>query len=248
MGNVTGPKIMFEIPIFGGIPVTETVTNSWIIMAVIVAVCIYLSSGLKKIPTGKQIIAEKIVGMLYNFVEETMGKGYLRFAPYIGALFTLSILGSLSSLLGMRPLTADLSTTLGWALMTFFTVQFMNIKYNGVKGWLKGFAEPVPFILPINIVGEIANPISMSFRHFGNIAAGMVITSLLYGALAALSSFVLGWIPNSFINSIPIFQLGIPAVLSIYFDLFTSFLQAYIICMLTMVFVSSAGGDKAARE
>ena len=248
MGNVTGPKIMFEIPIFGGIPVTETVTNSWIIMAVIVAVCIYLSSGLKKIPTGKQIIAEKIVGMLYNFVEETMDKGYLRFAPYIGALFTLSICGSLSSLLGMRPLTADLSTTLGWALMTFFTVQFMNIKYNGFKGWLKSFVEPVPFLLPINIVGEIANPISMSFRHFGNIAAGMVITSLLYGALAALSSFVLGWIPNAFINSIPIFQLGIPAVLSIYFDLFTSFLQAYIICMLTMVFVSSAGGDKAARE
>ena len=177
-----------------------------------------------------------------------MGKGYLRFAPYIGALFTLSICGSLSSLLGMRPLTADLSTTLGWALMTFFTVQFMNIKYNGFKGWLKGFVEPVPFLLPINIVGEIANPISMSFRHFGNIAAGMVITSLLYGALAALSSFVLGWIPNTFINSIPIFQLGTPAVLSIYFDLFTSFLQAYIICMLTMVFVSSAGGDKAARE
>ncbi len=247
MGNVTGPKIMFEIPIFGGIPVTETVTNSWIIMAVIVAVCIYLSSGLKKVPTGKQVIAEKIVGMLYSMVEETMGKGYTRFAPYIGALFTLSICGSLSSLFGMRPLTADLSTTLGWALMTFLLVQFNNIKCNGVKGWLKGFAEPVPFLLPINIVSEIANPISMSFRHFGNIAAGMVITSLIYGALATLSSLILSWIPNAFINSIPIFQLGLPAILSVYFDLFTSFLQAYIICMLTMVFVSSAGSEEAAR-
>ncbi len=247
MGNVTGPKIMFEIPIFGGIPVTETVTNSWIIMAVIVAVCIYLSSGLKKVPTGKQVIAEKLVGMLYSMVEETMGKGYTRFAPYIGALFTLSICGSLSSLFGMRPLTADLSTTLGWALMTFLLVQFNNIKCNGVKGWLKGFAEPVPFLLPINIVSEIANPISMSFRHFGNIAAGMVITSLIYGALATLSSFILSWIPNAFINSIPIFQLGLPAILSVYFDLFTSFLQAYIICMLTMVFVSSAGSEEAAR-
>ncbi len=247
MGNVTGPKIMFEIPIFGGIPVTETVTNSWIIMAVIVAVCIYLSSGLKKVPAGKQVIAEKLVGMLYSMVEETMGKGYTRFAPYIGALFTLSICGSLSSLFGMRPLTADLSTTLGWALMTFLLVQFNNIKCNGVKGWLKGFAEPVPFLLPINIVSEIANPISMSFRHFGNIAAGMVITSLIYGALATLSSLVLSWIPNAFINSIPIFQLGLPAILSVYFDLFTSFLQAYIICMLTMVFVSSAGSEEAAR-
>ena len=244
---MNGPKIMFEIPIFGGIPVSETVTNTWIIMAFIVAVCIWLTRGMKKVPSGKQVIAEKIVGMLYNMVESTMGKGYVNFAPYIGALFTISILGSLSSLLGMRPLTADLSTTLGWALMTFVMVQANNIRCNGIKGWLKGFIEPVPFLLPINIVGEIANPISMSFRHFGNIAAGMVITSLMYGALASLSAVLLQWIPNAFISSIPIFQLGIPAILSIYFDLFTSFLQAYIICMLTMVFVSSAGSEEAAR-
>ena len=107
---MNGPKIMFEIPIFGGIPVTETVTNSWIIMAVIVILCIWLSHDLKKVPTGKQVIAEKLVGMLYDMVESTMGRGYIKFAPYIGALFTLSVFGSLSSLLGMRPLTADLST------------------------------------------------------------------------------------------------------------------------------------------
>jgi len=88
------------------------------------------------------------------------------------------------------------------------------------------------------VVGEVATPISISFRHFGNIAAGTVITSLLYGALAGLSSMILGIIPNTFINSIPIFQLGLPAILSIYFDVFTSFLQAYIICMLTMVYVT----------
>lgn len=244
---MNGPKIMFEIPLFGGIPVTETVTNTWIIMAFIVIVCIWLTHGMKKVPSGKQVIAEKIVGMLYNMVESTMGKGYISFAPYIGTLFTLSVLGSLSSLLGMRPLTADLSTTLGWALVTFVMVQGNNIRCNGVKGWLKGFIEPLPFLLPINLIGEIANPISMSFRHFGNIAAGMVITSLMYGALASLSAVLLQWIPSVFISSIPIFQLGVPAILSIYFDLLTSFLQAYIICMLTMVFVSGAGSEEAAR-
>ena len=87
----------------------------------------------------------------------------------------------------------------------------------------------------------------MTFRHFGNIAAGMVITSLVYSGLASLSAVLLQWIPNAFLRSIPIFQLGVPAILSIYFDLFTSFLQAYIICMLTMVFVSSAGSEEAAR-
>lgn len=238
---MTGAKILFKIPIFGGIPVTETIRNMWVIMAIIVVVCIYLTHDLKVRPTKKrQIIAEKLVEMLSGFVNDTMGSGNEKYIPYIGTLFTLSIAGSLSSLFGVRPYTADLSVTLGWALVTFMMVQITSVKTKGVGGWLKGFLEPVPFLLPLNIVSEVANPISMSFRHFGNIAAGMVITSLLYSALAALSSVVLGFIPNAFLNSIPIFQLGVPALLSIYFDLFTSFLQAYIITMLTMVFVSSA--------
>lgn len=239
--NVNGPKIMFKIPVLSGIPVTETIVNMWVIMAIIVCVCYYLTRGLQVKPTKKrQIIAEEIVKTLNNFVSSTMGEKHMWFAPYIGTLFTLSMLGSLSSLFGLRPYTADLSVTLGWSLVTFVLVQFFTIKTKGPVGYLKGFFEPVPFMFPINIVGEIANPISMSFRHFGNIAAGMVITSLLYGAFAVLSAAVLKFIPIAFINSIPIFQLGVPAILSIYFDLFTSFLQAYIITMLTMVFVSSA--------
>ena len=101
----------------------------------------------------------------------------------------------------------------------------------------------MPVILPINIISEVANPISMAFRHFGNIAAGTVITALVYGALAGLSSMVFGWIPNDFIASIPILQLGLPAILSIYFDLFSGYLQAFIICTLTMVYVGGAGPD-----
>ena len=90
----------------------------------------------------------------------------------------------------------------------------------------------MPFILPLNLVSEIANPISMAFRHFGNIASGIVISGLIYHALAGLSSMVLGPAAP------PVFQVGIPAVLSLYFDIWTGFLQAYIISMLTMVFVS----------
>lgn len=237
---MNGPKILFRIPLLGGIPVTETIVNAWIVMAVIIAVSIWLGSNLKIKPeTKRQITAEKLVSMLYNLVEGTMGKRYSSFAPYIGALFTMSICGSLSSLFGLRPFTADLSTTLAWAVLTSVMVWIFSIKESGVLGWLKGFAEPVPFILPINIIGEIANPISMSFRHFGNIAAGMVITSLVYGGLATLSKAILSFIPNTFFNSIPLFQLGIPALLSIYFDLFGSFLQAYVICMLTMVNISN---------
>ena len=93
---------------------------------------------------------------------------------------------------------------------------------------------------PMNIISEVANPVSMAFRHFGNIAGGSVLTALIYAALAGLSGVVIGWIPNEVISSIPIFQLGIPAFLSIYFDLFSGFVQALVFCMLTMVFVGGA--------
>lgn len=239
---MNGPKVIFEIPLFGGIKVTESIINMWIIMAVLVLVSIWLTKGLKvRNPSRKQLVVEKIVTMLNNLVKDNMGNGYLSFAPYIGTLFALSIFGSLSSLTTMRPYTADLSVILSWTIVTFLMIQANNIKHNGVGGWLKSFTQPVAFITPLNIISEIANPISMTFRHFGNIAAGLVITSLVYGGLASLSAAVLAWVPDSFLAAIPIFQVGIPAVLSIYFDLFTSFLQAYIICMLTMVFVQSSG-------
>lgn len=231
--NIQGPEIYYTLP--GGIHITETIVNMWILMAVITAICAYLGYGLKDKPESRrQVIAEYIVSKLYTLVGETMGKKNLVFAPYIGTLITFSAFGSLSSLTGLRPITADLNVPLAWALVTFIMVQWFKIKTNGGVKYLKGFFEPTPIIAPLNIISEIANPISMAFRHFGNIASGVVITSLIYMALAGLSSLVLKFIP------VPIFQLGIPAFLSIYFDLFTGVLQAYIFCMLTMVFVAEA--------
>ncbi len=237
--EVHGPKIMFEIPVLGGIKVSETIVNMWIIMAVITLACFFLGRNLKvRNPSKRQLVAEKAVLMITNMVTGVMGKRNAHWAPYIGTLLLLSAFSSLSSLTGLRPPTADLNVTLGWALVTFVMIQATKIKHHGFGGWLKGFTEPVVVMTPMNIISELATPISMSFRHFGNIAAGLVITSLIYGALAALSSAVLGWIPV--LGDIPIFQVGLPALLSIYFDLFTSCLQAYIFCMLTMVFVSNA--------
>lgn len=242
--DVTGPKIYYEFNIFGlDIPFTETMRNMLFVTIFIIAVCLWLASGLKKIPKGKQVVAEWIVNYFYGMVGDTMGKHNLHFAPYIGSLFMFSIIGSLSSMLTLKPYTANLSVTLTLALMTTFMVWFRSIKTNGVGGWLKSFADPVPVILPINIISEVANPISMAFRHFGNIAAGTVITALIYGALAGLSNMVLGWIPSDFFANIPILQVGIPAVLSLYFDIFSGYLQAFIICTLTMVYVGGAGPE-----
>lgn len=243
--SITGPEIIFTIPIFGGVNITETVVNGWIVMAAITVICFILGRNLSvRNPSKRQIVAEKLVTMLYGMVEEIMGRHNLFFAPYIGALFAYSALSSLCGLTGLRAPTGDLNTTLGFALIAFFLIQFYNIKNKGVFGWLKGFTEPVVFLTPLNIISEIANPISMAFRHFGNIASGIVITTLIYGALAVLSRALLGWIPV--LGTIPLFQAGLPAFLSLYFDIFTSFLQAYIIAMLTMVYVGSANESSEA--
>ncbi len=237
--SVNGPKILFELPFLGGIPITETVVNGWIVVAVITVICFILGRNLStRNPSKRQILAEKAVIMLQNLIKGTMGEHNMFFLPYIGALFAYSMLSSLSGLVGLRAPTGDLNTTFAFALVTFFLIQFFNIKNKGIGGWLKGFTEPVAVITPLNLISEIASPISMAFRHFGNIASGIVITGLIYGALAGLSNLLLGWIPV--IGSIPFLQAGLPAILSLYFDVFTSFLQAYIISMLTMVYVGGA--------
>lgn len=234
--NVTGPKILFEIK---GIPITETIVNGWIVVAVITVICFFLGRNLStRNPSKKQILVEKVVIMLQSLIKGTMGEHNMFFMPYIGALFAYSMLGSLCGLFGLRAPTGDLNTTVAFALVAFFLIQFFNIKNKGIGGWLKGFTEPVVVITPLNLISEIASPISMAFRHFGNIASGIVITGLIYGALGGLSEIVFG------AGSIPIFQVGIPAILSIYFDVFTSFLQAYIISMLTMVYVGGANEPK----
>ncbi len=240
--EIKGPQILFEIPVLGGIKITETVVHGWLVVLLVGFLAWFLTRNLvTKNPSKRQLIAEKIYNMLINLVTGVMGEKWIKFAPYIGALFAYSMFGSLISLTGLRPVTGDLSTTGAMAIVTTVMVIVTNIRTNGVFGWIKSYTQPVALITPINIISEIANPVSMAFRHFGNIAAGIVITSMMYAALAAGSNMLLGWVPNEFVANIPILQAGIPAVLSIYFDLFTGFLQAYIISMLTMVNVSGAG-------
>ncbi len=237
--SVNGPEILFKIPVLGGIPITETIVNGWIVVILITIICFILGRKLStRNPSKRQILAEKAVMMLQNLIKGTMGEHNMFFLPYIGALFAYSMLSSLCGLVGLRAPTGDLNTTVAFALITFFLIQFFNIKNKGIGGWLKGFTEPVAVITPLNLISEIASPVSMAFRHFGNIASGIVITGLIYGALAGLSSIIFGD------GAIPVFQVGLPAILSIYFDVFTSFLQAYIISMLTMVYVGGANEPK----
>lgn len=242
--EVTGAKILFEIPVLGGIPVTETVVNTWIVMAVIALACILLTRKLETHPHSKrQAAAEYLVNMVNGLVRDNMGERFMAYVPFIGALFALSMFCSLSSLFGLYAPTGDLSTCAAWALLVFVVITYYKIRTQHIGGYLKSFTEPIFVMTPLNMISECATPLSMAFRHFGNIASGAVVTALVYAALASLSTTLLGLLPGTLgglLSQIPIFQIGIPAILSVYFDLFSSVLQAFIFCMLTMMYIKLA--------
>lgn len=225
---------------FGNFRLSDTVVVSWIIIAALALISFLLTRNLKKVPTSKvQIFLEFAIGGLDKMVKDTMGEKTVKrmpnIVPYIGSLFLFFACSNLIGLLGFRSPTTDLDTTVAWALITFFMIYYAGVKFNG-PGYFKGLLEPIPLLLPLNIIGEIAKPISLSFRPFGNILGGAVIMALLYRFLGWLSGLIPG-------ISIPIGQLLIPVPLHLYFDLFAGLLQAFIFIMLTMVFVGNAAGE-----
>ena len=242
--NVSGPIIYFsfDLPLVGRVNITQTFVSLFAVTVLLIVLALIVKKRIAKRPGKLQVVAEKLVTMLYNLVEDTMGKHNSHFAPYIGTLFMSSIVGTLIGMTQVfRSSTADLSVTAAWALVTSVMVWYHNIKNFGFKAWLKGFTEPIVVMTPMNIVSEIASPVSMAFRHFGNVAGGSVLTALIYSALALLTNFIFGWIPDAALAYIPpLFQIGIPAFLSIYFDLFSGFVQALVFSLLTMVYVGAA--------
>ena len=237
---ITGARVYFTIPMpVQDFTVTESQVNSAIVLIVIFFFCLFITHGMtKKIDLKRQHIAELIVEKVDSLVKENMGEYFMGFAPFIIAILALSAFSSLLTLFGLYPPTSDINIVGGWAVLVFFLITYYKMKC-GPLNYLKGFTEPVALLAPINFISEFATPISMAFRHYGNVLSGTVISVLLGSALAGLSSMLLGSLPG-FLADIPLFQMGIPAVLSIYFDVFSGCLQAFIFAMLTMMYVGGA--------
>ena len=213
--EVTGAFIYFEIPIFGGIPVTQTMVSWVFVTAILCFACIYLGKDLKKRPDGKQVLVEKGVMMLHNMVVETMGAHNAHWMPFVGTIFLCSLCGSFIGLTGfLRSTTADISCVLVWAVMVSVIIWYHSIKNDGFLGWLKGFTQPIAVMTPMNVVSEIAQPVSMAFRHFGNVAGGGVITAIIYTSLSTLSAAVLGAIAQSgVVVSVVLLAVGVGLIL-----------------------------------
>jgi len=218
-----------------GFQISETILVTWIAMAVLIALAIAARIALKKfetIPRGVQNFIELIVDSINNLTADTMGEENAGFAPFIGTMLIFIFFLNIIGLFGLKPPTSDVNTTLGFGVVTFLVIQAAGIHRKGVIGHFKSYFEPMPILFPVNVIGDLASPISLGFRLFGNVIGGVIIGFLLYGALGALSTKI-G-------ISIPIFQAIIPVFAHAYFDLFSGFLQSFIFTMLTMIFISNA--------
>ena len=216
---------VFSYELFGQtVWITTTHICVLIVMLIIIGFCIAANRAIKhatEVPGGFQNVVELIVEKLDGMIEGVMGKQAVRFRNYIGTIFIFILISNISGLLGLRPPTADYGVTFALGIITFTLIHFNKFKYQKVSGVLKGLCEPWPIWAPINIISDLAVPVSLSLRLFANILSGTAIMALIY---ALLNKVAIIW----------------PAALHVYFDLLSGAIKTYVFCMLTMTYITDA--------
>lgn len=200
-----------------------TTTIGMIIVSIIILILAFKAKRTMEnatdVPGTFQNIIELGVEMLEKMTQGILGPSAKKFANYIGTIFLFILFCNLSGLLGLRAPTADFGVTFLLGMFTFAIVQYQGLKNRKLRHFTSLF-EPIPVLFPINLIGEVANPVSISLRLFANLLSGVIIMALWYGML-------------------PIFvNIGIPAALHVYCDLFSGCIQTYVFCMLTMVYIN----------
>ena len=207
--------------------ITQTIFNTWIIMLVLIAAAIVIRiklRGLQEIPAGAQNAVEAVIELFDDFVRNTAGEKLMNLGNWFFMVFVFVIASNLSSLVGLRPPTADWGTVFALALATLVLIQVMGAVHTR-GAYLKKFFKPNPIFFPLNLIGELARPVALSFRLFGNILAGMILISLFYTLAPIYARFF------------------IPVVLHAYFDLFSGALHTYIFCVLSLTFIGAAASS-----
>lgn len=219
-----------------------------IITVILIAVLFYLNKQIKKAdplqtPKGGFLVASILVTMVDDMVTGIVNKKYAKWlGPYIGTIGAYIFFSNIIGLFGIEPPTANFSVTLTLALMTWVLIQWTSIKESGFGGYLKGFFEPMPLFLPMNIFGTIGPLISMSLRLFGNILSGGIIMSLLHTFTTWVSSLI------PVIGKLDFLGIIISVPLHAYFDLFAGLIQMFIFIMLTMVFIGNNVSEEDTTE
>ena len=233
-----GPKILLFFG-DGKLHLSET-TLTGLILAVFIAVLgIWMGSGLEKVPKGKQVWAELLVGFIYKFTEDNVGARYSKiFAPYLGSLIVWLVFANATGLIGLRPVTADLNITAGLALLSFLVIEISSVVLIGPKERAMKLGDPFYFMLPMNLISEIVLPITLALRCFGNIFGGMIVVELWMHLMEFLSALFC---------PIPILRCITVMPLNCFFDIFEPLVQAYIFTMLTAIHIGE-GVEKQSPE
>ena len=225
--EATRTKVLFEIDFLGlRIPIPDVVLTMWIIMAVMVGLAIWLTRNLKPVPSKRQNIAEVIVNFINDLVKDAIGHHWRPFAPYLGTILLFLVFANTISIFNvipgeafkLKPPTKNINVTGCMAIMSIILVLFASIRFKKFSGWLKSLVKPIPVMLPFNILEYGIKPLSLALRMYGNILGAFIIMELIY----------------------LVFPPVIPAVLSIYFDLFDGLLQAYVFVFLTSLYIGEA--------
>ncbi len=210
---------VFTIPIFGGIPVYESVVVTWIIIAAVLLVCLIITRNLSVEHPGKgQLALESFVEWLYRFFGETIGENGKRYVPYLVAVLIYIAISNLIGIIGFKPPTKDMNVTIALSLMSIILIEASGVIAKGAKGFLHSFAEPMAIITPINILEVFIRPLSLCMRLFGNVLGSFVIMELLKLVVPVV----------------------LPALASLYFDIFDGLIQAYVFVFLTSLFIKES--------
>ena len=211
-------KTSFVIPVAGGIPVPESTVVTWGIMAIVVLLCIIFVRNLKVVPEGPQVYVEALIGFIYGFIGDLLGEKGKRYIPFLGTVLIYLGCANISGFFRVAPPTKDLNVTAGLAIISLFLIVFSGIREKGLKGYLFSYAEPMPMMIPVNLLELITRPLSLCMRLFGNILGGFVLMELITFAAPAI----------------------VPLPFSCYFDFFDGLLQAYVFVLLTSLFINES--------
>ncbi|MDD6428680.1 F0F1 ATP synthase subunit A [Candidatus Weimeria sp. HCP3S3_B5] len=209
-------RTVFKIPLFGGIPVYESVVLTWIIMAAVLVICLLLTRNLSvEHPRKRQLLLESGVEKLFDFFGETIGEKGKRYVPYLLSVLIYIAISNLIGIIGFKPPTKDMNVTIALSLMSIILIEASGVVEKGPKRFLHSFAEPMPVITPINILEIFIRPLSLCMRLFGNVLGSFVIMELLKLVVPVV----------------------VPALASLYFDIFDGLIQAYVFVFLTSLFI-----------
>lgn len=212
-------ETVFTLPIFGGIPITESIVVTWIVMAVMIFGAYLLGRDCKvRVPGKRQQLAELVVTKLDNFMEGNLGEEGKQYGTYLAVVLLFIGIANLFGVFGFKPPTKDINVPVALSLMSIVLVEVAGIRAFGAGGWVKRFAQPIAIMTPINILELFIRPLSLCMRLFGNVLGAFVIMELVELVV----------------------PVGVPAILSLYFDLFDGLIQAYVFVFLTSLYIAEA--------